>query len=251
MGQENKTKPTNISISQFLNKITPTRQEESMVLIDIMKNISKMSPVMWGPSIIGFGLIHYKYDSGREGDIPIIAFSPRKTAITIYFYEGFEHHQINLSKLGKYKSSVSCLYINKLEDIDMSILRKMIEASFKLNHQKEQKPTTAEEYINSIPEASKQRFMQLREITLKLLPEKTKEVLSYGILGFKTDDKRPKVYISGWKEHISIYPVPKDIELKKDISRYIKGKGTVSISNSEKMPISLIKRIIKALIEQN
>ncbi len=84
---------------------------------------------MWGPSIIGFGSQHYKYDSGREGDMPRLAFSPRKANLTVYF-NGFEKYTQELASLGKYKRSVSCLYINKLADIDFAVLRKMLEKSF-------------------------------------------------------------------------------------------------------------------------
>ena len=249
MSQENKTKPTNISVNAFLDSIAINRKEEADILINIMKKVSGMSPVMWGPSIIGFGSIHYKYDSGREGDMPLLAFSPRKTALTIYFYEGFEHHQDSLPHLGKYKSSVSCLYINKLQDINISVLTKMIEVSFQINNKKQDKPSTVEEYISSIPSSSQKRFAELRTLVKTVLPKEAKEVLSYGILGFKIDDKRPRVYISGWKEHISIYPVPKDIKLQQKAAKYIKGKGTISINHSEAMPIELIKKIIKALNE--
>lgn len=84
---------------------------------------------MWGPSIIGFGTQHYKYDSGREGDMPRLAFSPRKASLTIYF-EGFDNYAQELKVLGKHKLSVACLYINKLTDINLDVLRTMLEKSF-------------------------------------------------------------------------------------------------------------------------
>ena len=84
---------------------------------------------MWGDSIVGFGSYRYKYASGREGDWPVIGFSPRKQSLTLYIMDGFEDYDYLLENLGKYKTGKSCLYINKLEDVDLSTLRKLIERS--------------------------------------------------------------------------------------------------------------------------
>lgn len=99
-----------------------------------MREISSEQPVMWGPSIIGFGSVHYRYKSGREGDMPLLGFSPRKSAITVYFSEGFSEYTTELANLGKYTTSVSCLYIKKLTDIDLSVLRQMLTRSYNLDH---------------------------------------------------------------------------------------------------------------------
>lgn len=85
---------------------------------------------MWGSSIIGFGSYHYKYDSGREGDMPMVGFSPRKQSLTLYLMTDFDTHQNLLNKLGKHKTSKACLYINKLEDIDIKVLQKLITQSY-------------------------------------------------------------------------------------------------------------------------
>lgn len=127
----NKTKPTAISVNTYLRSVSEKRKSEAKAIIDIMQGVSGQPPVMWGPSIIGFGTRHYKYASGREGDIPRIGFSPRKASLTVYFYEGFGEYQDQLKVLGKYKSSVSCLYINKLIDIDLDILSQMVSSSYK------------------------------------------------------------------------------------------------------------------------
>ena len=86
---------------------------------------------MWGSSIIGFGAYHYKYESGREGDMPLVGFSPRKTAISLYLCQDFKEKEDLLAKLGKHKASVGCVYINKLADIDVAVLRKIVDASTK------------------------------------------------------------------------------------------------------------------------
>jgi uncharacterized protein YdhG (YjbR/CyaY superfamily) len=245
--KENKTKPTNVTVDDFLGTVSDLRRAEAKVLIGIMKKISGLEPVMWGPSIIGFGSHHYKYDSGREGDMARIEFSPRKSAITIYFAEGFDRYSEQLTSLGKFKSSVSCLYINKLEDIDLNILEQMIVQSFRLGHEPQAKPTTVDEYIAQIPAAARPMFDELRTLVQSELPNAC-EVLSYGIIGYKIDKKMASVFISGWKDHLSIYPVPKDEALRTELKPYIKGKGTLWFTLDRPLPKTLIKKKIKALV---
>lgn len=151
----NKTRPTGKSVESFLEAISESRQGEARVLIAIMQEITDQKPYMWGPSIIGFGMQQYKYDTGREGEMPRLAFSPRKASITIYFSEGFDGYADELAALGKHKQSVSCLYINKLADIDLDVLKTMLERSFNLAANPQTKPTTVEEYIASVPIAAR------------------------------------------------------------------------------------------------
>lgn len=128
---ENKMRPTENSVYEFLDSLSEKRKLEGLELIEMMKKISKEEPVLWGDSIIGFGIQHYKYPTGREGDVPLLAFSPRKARVTIYFNEGFDqYYREYLEKLGKYKTSVSCLYINKLSDVDLKVLEEMLTHSF-------------------------------------------------------------------------------------------------------------------------
>ena len=129
---ENKTKQTNASVDMFINSLKDeTEREDCYTIIKIMKSITKEEPKMWGPSIIGFGTYHYKYASGREGDMCIAGFSPRKQNLTIYLMPGFEKQQSQLKKLGKYKTSKVCLYIKSLKDVDVKILKEMISISVK------------------------------------------------------------------------------------------------------------------------
>jgi hypothetical protein len=127
----NKTKETNENVYDFINSFVKTEQKrnDSHALIELMKSISGFDPKMWGPSIIGFGNYHYKYASGHEGDAPIAAFSPRKDSLVLYFAPEFKEREVLLSKLGKHKSSKACVYVKKLDDIDISILKKMIKNS--------------------------------------------------------------------------------------------------------------------------
>jgi len=124
---KNKTTETNSSVTDFINAVEDTaKRNDSFELVKIMQKESGFEPKMWGPGIIGFGSYHYKYDSGHEGDAPLVAFSPRKAAISLYCYTTTENKEELLSKLGKHKASKGCIYIKKLTDIDTEILRKMI-----------------------------------------------------------------------------------------------------------------------------
>lgn len=246
---DNKTQPTDMDVETFLSDIEEKRRNEARVLIDMMQQISGTGPVMWGPSIIGFGSQHYKYDTGREGDMPRIAFSPRKGAITMYFPEGFErYYGVLLSKLGTYKSSVSCLYINKLEDVDIEVLRQMVEQSYQLEDDPQGKPHTVDEYVARVPIAARPQFDKLRSIVKSQLPD-AEEVLSYGIVGYKIDAKRARVYISGWSDHVAMYPIPKNKALQDELKSYTKGKGTLWFSIDATLPKKLIEKTVRALIQ--
>lgn len=240
-----KTKRTGISIESFLNGVSDKRREESHTLIDMMHKISGEQPHMWGPSIIGFGMQHYKYDTGREGDMPRLAFSPRKASVTVYF-DGFDKYGDQLKRLGKHKSSVSCLYVNKLADVNLDVLREMLEMSFAHGNQQTTKLATVDEYIASVPAAARPKFDELRLLVKNALPH-AQEVLSYGIVGYKIDDKRARVYISGWKDHVAVYPIPKNNELQEKLAPYIKGKGTLWFDLDEPLPRPLIKKAVRYL----
>jgi hypothetical protein len=127
-----KTKPTNLSVSKYIKEITnSSRKVDARIILTLMKKITGKKPILWGESIIGFGQYHYKYTSGREGDWPITGFSVRKSNLVIYIMPGFTLFNELMSKLGKYNTGSSCLYIKKLVDIDLSILEKLICASVK------------------------------------------------------------------------------------------------------------------------
>jgi uncharacterized protein YdhG (YjbR/CyaY superfamily) len=240
-----KTQPTGVNVESFLESVSDKRREEARTLIVMMQEISGEKPYMWGPSIVGFGSTHYKYESGREGDMPRLAFSPRKASITVYF-EGFDRYGELLTKLGKHKQSVSCLYINKLADINLTILREMLEMSFGLANKQPTKPTTVDEYIASVPLAARPKFDELRQLVKSKLPH-AEEVLSYGIVGYKVDNKRARVFISGWKDHVAMYPIPKSNELQAKLAPYIKGKGTLWFNLDKPLPKSLIENAVQDL----
>ena len=129
---ELKTKPTEASVKEFLNKIPDKeRRDDCFAIAKMMEEATGAKPKMWGPSIVGFGSFHYKYDSGREGDWLLTGFSPRKNDLTLYLMMGFEQHRELMQQLGKHKTSKSCLYIKRLSDIHVPTLKKLIKASLK------------------------------------------------------------------------------------------------------------------------
>ena len=132
---ELKTKPTGQSVKDFLKKIPdPERREDCFAVAKLMEEITGDKPKMWGPSIVGFGTYHYKYDSGREGDWLVTGFSPRKKDLTLYLMMGFEKHDELMKQLGKHSTGKSCLYIKRLSDIHVPTLKKLIKASVKQLH---------------------------------------------------------------------------------------------------------------------
>ena len=127
-----KTTENSSSVAAFIKKLgDPERQQDANAIIAIMQDQSGFEAKMWGPAIIGFGSYHYVYESGREGDAPLVAFSPRKTEFSLYLCSQFEKREELLKKLGKHKSAKGCVYIKKMADVDADILKKMIANSLK------------------------------------------------------------------------------------------------------------------------
>ncbi|MEM7277574.1 MAG: DUF1801 domain-containing protein [Pseudomonadota bacterium] len=130
---ENKTVPTKLSVKDFIAGVkNETRRKDAQVLLKIMREVTGKRAKMWGNSLVGFDKYHYKYDSGREGDSLMVGFSPRAQNMAIYIMPGFEPFEKIMAKLGKYKTGASCLYINKLADVDIKVLTRLITQSYKL-----------------------------------------------------------------------------------------------------------------------
>ena len=128
---DNKTRPTEESVEDFLDSVdNHQRKKDSLELLEIMKETTADKPVMWGPSIVGFGAYHYKYASGREGDIFKVGFSPRKSYLTVYIRPGLFLYEEELESLGKFREGKGCLYVNKLDDVDKTVLKTIIEKSY-------------------------------------------------------------------------------------------------------------------------
>ena len=139
MAYEAKTRPTEISVADFIAAVeNPKRRADAETLCALFEEISGEPPKMWGPSIIGFGSYHYRYASGHQGDAPRLGFSPRKAQTVVYVMSGFKGQEEMIARIGKVKTSVSCMYVNRLDQIDMGVLREMAVAS--LAQMREQYP---------------------------------------------------------------------------------------------------------------
>lgn len=136
MPAKNKTTHTEASVTDFIHSFVEKeeKKQDSFRIIQLMQQWSGFEPKMYGPTIIGFGNYHYKYASGREGDAPLIAFSPRKADITFYVTIPSEDNKALLDQLGRFKMSKSCIYVKKLDDIDVCILEKLCKAAIKYHH---------------------------------------------------------------------------------------------------------------------
>lgn len=125
---ENKTRPTNAEVRTFIDKAEPDRRRKDAHALDrLFRDVTGWSPQMWGPSIIGYGSYHYVYESGREGDMCATGFSPRKANLALYIMPGYADYGDLLADLGKHKTGKSCLYLNKLADVDTDVLKRLIK----------------------------------------------------------------------------------------------------------------------------
>jgi hypothetical protein len=124
---DNKTKPTQLDVATFIDALTDeTRRADAKALVKLMQSATSEKPKMWGPSIIGFGSLHYRYESGREGDMPLVGFSPRKTSAVLYGVTGSSDAEELLAKLGKHTTGKGCLYIKRLADVDRKVLQALV-----------------------------------------------------------------------------------------------------------------------------
>ncbi|MBK8505844.1 MAG: DUF1801 domain-containing protein [Saprospiraceae bacterium] len=128
---KNKTVETSNSVEEFLSSITDgQKQKDARKIVSMMQKISGAAPKMWGTNIVGFGDYHYRYESGREGDSMKVGFSPRAQNLTLYIVPGFDRYDNLMEKLGKFKTGKSCLYINKLEDVEWDILEELSKSAY-------------------------------------------------------------------------------------------------------------------------
>jgi hypothetical protein len=124
-----KTTPNAASVAEFIAGVAADRQEDCRTIIRMMSAASGAEPRMWGPSIVGFGSYHYTYESGREGDWMLIGFSPRKRDLTLYIMAGFSRYEELMTRLGKYRTGKSCLYVKQLSDVDAGVLQELMNES--------------------------------------------------------------------------------------------------------------------------
>lgn len=127
MAYEPKTKPTAVDPHEFVDAVEhPTRRQDALTLMELMSTVTGEPPTMWGPSIVGFGQRHYRYESGHEGDEPLVSFSPRKSNLVLYSLTTTPGSEELLEKLGKHKRGKGCVYVNKLADVDLDTLEELV-----------------------------------------------------------------------------------------------------------------------------
>ena len=124
-----KTKPTEVEVEDFLATVAEKHREDCARLVALMRRATGEEPRMWGPSIVGFGSYHYRYESGREGDWFLAGFSPRKKDLTVYVMAGFEGYDELMGRLGRHKTGKSCLYLRSLADVDLAVLEELVRES--------------------------------------------------------------------------------------------------------------------------
>lgn len=269
-------RPTGAPVDAFLEGLSDRRREEALALIAMMRSLTGEAPALWGPSIIGFGSVHYRYASGREGDMPAAAFSPRKARLTVYIPEGFHAYGDLLDALGPHAIGASCLYLTSLASVDAAVLEALIGASYRyqlahsapvgstapassmnddrpnargtIDEGAAAKPTTVEEYIARIPPNARPAFDELRAL-VRAEAGGAAEVLSYGIVGYKPHPKKgARVFVSGWADHVGLYPVPREPEWAEELAPYRRGRGTLWFPLDRELPADLIRRVVRALI---
>lgn len=129
---DNATVPTDVDPADFVAAVPhPTRRADGEALLALMNEVTNEGPTMWGPTIVGYGRYHYRYDSGREGDFLRIGFSPRKASLSLYGLQDAPGASALLARIGKHKSGVGCLYVNKLADVDVHVLRRLVELGWR------------------------------------------------------------------------------------------------------------------------
>ena len=129
---ENKTKPTDADVDAFIDAVGDERRRgEARTVLALMSEITGEEPAMWGPSMVGFGTVHYRYASGREGDMFAAGFSPRKGALTVYLNDGFDGREELLERLGPHTTGKACLYLKRLDTVDLDVLRSLVESSYR------------------------------------------------------------------------------------------------------------------------
>jgi hypothetical protein len=132
----NKTKPTDVTPSSYIATLPEQQRKDSKELIAMMRAIAGEPPKMWGPSIVGFGTCHYVYESGREGDICLVGFAPRKPSLVLYLGEALQETSL-MSRLGKHTTGKGCLYIKTLDDVDRDVLRKLIARTVEISRRRD------------------------------------------------------------------------------------------------------------------
>ncbi|VEG29326.1 DUF1801 domain-containing protein [Actinomyces howellii] len=249
--------PTPVPVDDFLATVPERRAAEAHRLIDLMREVTGAEPVMWGPSIIGYGSAPYRTAAGTEGLVPAAAFSPRKAAVTVYLSPALLTNTHLMGRLGRHKVGKSCLYLSRLDHADSEVLRELITRSFweEVPPQRNRQGALARahlrcvaDYLASVALEARPMLDELRDLVRQVAPE-AEEVVSYGLIGYRMPgrSRAAKVFVSGWRDHVALYPQPDDEALRAELSPWVRGKGTVWFSLSEDLPTALLERVVASM----
>lgn len=253
---ENRTQPTDVPVADFLDRVAEGCHADAEQAMEVMHRLTGAEPVMWGPSIIGYGTRHYVTDAGREGDVPLLSLSPRKANLVVYVPEGLADYGYLLERLGPHRTGVSCLYLPRLTKVDVEVLAEIVARSHGAHAPADDEAAdagrtgslarvpleTVADYLASVPLEARPIVDELRGIVREVAPDAV-EVVSYGLIGYRIGNcKACRIYVSGWKDHGAVYPVPHDDGLEAELEPYRHGKGALWFPLDEPLPRDLLVR---------
>lgn len=250
--------PTPVPVDDFLATVPECRAAEARELIALMQEVTGDSPVMWGSSIIGFGSAPYRTAGGTEGVVPAASFSPRKAAVTVYLSPELLENAHLMGRLGKHKAGKGCLYLTRLAEADAEVLRELITRSYweLVPPQRNRQGALARvhlrcvaDYLASVPLAARPGLDALRDLVRRVAPQ-AQEVVSYGLVGHRAPgrSKAARVFVSGWKDHVALYPLPSDDALRTELAPWVRGKGTLWFALDEELPTALLEQTVVSLM---
>ncbi|WP_194785237.1 DUF1801 domain-containing protein [Actinomyces haliotis] len=251
---------TSVPVDDFLTTVPERRAREAAEVIAMMREVTGADPVMWGPSIIGFGQQPYETDGGTTGIEPVAAFSPRKAALTVYLSPAVLADEYLTGRLGRHRAGKSCLYLTRLSNADPEVLRELVVRSVRGEDPESPRKgslarvelRTVADYLASVPLAARPGVDRLRELVRDVAPE-AEEVVSYGLIGYRMPgrSKAARVFVSGWKGHLGMYPLPKDTEentqLRAELEPWVHGKGTLWLPLDGELPEDVLRRMVAVM----
>ncbi|WP_136314235.1 DUF1801 domain-containing protein [Actinomyces procaprae] len=251
--------PTHVPVNDFLSTVSTQRATEAHALITVMREVTGAVPVMWESGVIGFGSTPHGTSDTGKGAIPTVAFSPRKSAVAVYLCPAVLKDGYLMDRLGKHRVGKDCLYIAHLADVDAEVLRELITRSHweHVPPQRNRQGAVARthlravtDYLASVPLAARPALDALRDLVRRTAPG-VEEVISYGIIGYRIPgrSKAARVFVSGWKDHVALYPLPSQEALRTELAPWVRGKGTLWFGLDEGLPTTLLERTVAALLD--
>ena len=252
MVKEIKTIPTRNSVDKYFSEIENVdRRADCETILQLMEKIIGEKPIMWGDSLVGFGKMVQKYSTGKEVEWLKMGFSSRKDSISIYFTCNLDDYTDLLTKLGKHKRGVGCLYVKKLTDVDIKVLEQLLTDSLTINESTKSKKdlSTIDEYIDTFPVTIRPTLQNLHKAIKDGAPDAI-EAIKYRMPTYVLNGNL--VHFAAYKNHIGFYPAPSGIEkFAKELSKYVTSKGAIQFPIDKELPYELIQRIVEFRVSAN